>query len=74
MKLQDKIEALALIEAGIRALDQLDTEVKVSLEAMEWVSDRYLRMRSEIVEEIKENIEEDISEFVKMSVSGGLVS
>ena len=73
MKLQDKIEALALIEAGIRALDQLDTE-KVSLEAMEWVSDRYLRMRSEIIEEIKENIEEDISELVKMSVSGGLVS
>lgn len=73
MKLQDKIEALALIEAGIRALDQLDTE-KVSVEAMEWVSDRYLRMRSEIVEEIKENIEEDISELVKMSVSGGLVS
>ena len=73
MKLQDKIEALALIEAGIRALDQLDTE-KVSVEAMEWVSDRYLRMRSEIIEEIKENIEEDISELVKMSVSGGLVS
>ena len=73
MKLQDKIEALALIEAGIRALDQLDTE-KVSLEAMEWVSDRYLRMRSEIIEEIKENIEEDISELVKMGVSGGLVS
>ena len=73
MKLQEKIEALALIEAGIRALDQLDTE-KVSVEAMEWVSDRYLRMRSEIIEEIKENIEEDISELVKMSVSGGLVS
>lgn len=73
MKLQAKIEALALIEAGIRALDQLDTE-KVDVEAMEWVAERYEAIKKEIVTEIKETIADDIGNLVAEGSFGGLVS
>ncbi len=73
MKLQAKIEALALIEAGIRALDQLDTE-KVDVEAMEWVAERYEAIKKEIVTEIKETIADDIGNLVVEGSFGGLVS
>lgn len=73
MKLQAKIEALALIEAGIRALNQLDTE-KVDVEAMEWVSDRYETIKNEILTEIKETIADDIGNLVVEGSFGGLVS
>lgn len=73
MKLQAKIEALALIEAGIRALDQLDTE-KVDVEAMEWVAERYEAIKKEIVTEIKETIADDIGNLVMEGSFGGLVS
>ena len=63
MKLQAKIEALALIEAGIRALDQLDTQ-KVDVEAMEWVAERYEAIKKEILTEIKETIADDIGNLV----------
>lgn len=72
MKLQAKIEALALIEAGIRALDQLDE--RVDDEAKEWVVERYNTIKSEIVAEIKETIEEDIGKLVVEGSFGGLVS
>lgn len=72
MKLQAKIEALALIEAGIRALDQLDE--RVDDEAKEWVVERYNTIKSEIVAEIKETIEEDIGKLVVEGSYGGLVS
>ena len=73
MKLQAKIEALALIEAGIRALNQLDTE-KVDVEAMEWVADRYETIKNEILTEIKETIADDIGNLVVEGSFGGLVS
>lgn len=73
MKLQAKIEALALIEAGIRALDQLDTE-KVDVEAMEWVAERYERIKSEIVNEIKDTFADDIRNLVVEGSLGGLVN
>ena len=73
MKLQAKIEALALIEAGIRALDQLDTQ-KVDVEAMEWVAERYEAIKKEILTEIKETIADDIGNLVVEGSFGGLVS